>query len=211
MPITFFDCIRQFAANREKVTNERLARVNDDNARWGAWLAEAQRGDRDAYRRFLEGVTPFVRALARRRSRDDDQAEDVVQDTLITLHRIRHTYTPGRPVKPWIAAIVARRAIDAARRETRIAGTEVDAPLAYETFADPAPNQEESGEAQHLLERMLPSLSPKEKEAIELVKLREMSLADASEHSGQSVAALKVNVHRAIARMRRLAAERGWR
>jgi len=188
-----------------------LTRTEDDNARWGAWLAAAQRGDRDAYRRFLEGVTPFVRALARRRCRDDERAEDVVQDALITLHRIRHTYTPGRPVKPWIAAIVARRAIDAARRETRIAGAEVDAPLAYETFADPSPNQEESGEAQHLLERMLPSLSPKEKEAIELVKLREMSLADASEHSGQSVAALKVNVHRAIARMRRLAADRGWR
>lgn len=185
--------------------------MNDDNALWGAWLAAAQRGDRDAYRRFLEAVTPFIRALARRRCRDDERAEDVVQDTLITLHRIRHTYTPGRPVKPWIAAIAARRAIDAARRETRIAGREVDAPLAYETFADPGANQDESGETRDLIERMLPELSAKEKEAIELVKLREMSLAEASEHSGQSVGALKVNVHRAIARMRRLADDRGWR
>lgn len=188
-----------------------MTRAVDDNALWGGWLAAAQRGDRDDYRRFLDAVTPFVRALARRRCRNDERAEDVVQEALITLHRIRHTYTPGRPVKPWIAAIVARRAIDAARRETRIAGAEVDSPLAYETFADPAANQGESGEAQDLLERMLPGLSPKEKEAVELVKLREMSLAEASEHSGQSVGALKVNIHRAIARMRRLASDRGWR
>ncbi len=188
-----------------------MTRAEQDNARWGALLASAQRGDSGAYRLFLEAVTPFIRALARRRSRDDERAEDVVQDSLITLHRIRHTYTPGRPVKPWIAAIVARRAIDAARRETRITRAEVDAPLAYETFADPAANQEESGEARHLLERLLPSLSDKEKEAVELVKLREMSLAEASDHSGQSVGALKVNVHRAIARMRKLAADRGWR
>ena len=188
-----------------------MTRAEDDNARWGALLASAQRGDRGDYRRFLEAVTPFVRALARRRCRDEERAEDVVQDALITLHRIRHTYTPGRPVKPWIAAIVARRAIDAARREGRIASAEIDAPLAYETFADPAANQEGSGEARRLIERLLPELSHKEKEAIELVKLREMSLAEASEHSGQSVGALKVNVHRAIARMRRLAADRGWR
>lgn len=188
-----------------------MTRAEDDNARWGALLASAQRGDRGDYRRFLGAVTPFIRALARRRCRDDERAEDVVQDALITLHRIRHTYTPGRPVKPWIAAIVARRAVDSARRDVRIAGAEVDAPLAYETFADPAANQEESGEARHLIERLLPELSHREKEAVELVKLREMSLAEASEHSGQSVGALKVNVHRAIARMRKLAADRGWR
>jgi RNA polymerase sigma-70 factor (ECF subfamily) len=188
-----------------------LTRAEQDNARWGALLASAQRGERGDYRRFLEAITPFVRALARRRCRDDERAEDVVQDSLITLHRIRHTYTPGRPVKPWIAAIVARRAIDAARREGRIAGAEVDAPLAYETFADPSANQGESGDARDLVERLLPELSPKEKEAVELVKLREMSLAEASDHSGQSVGALKVNIHRAFARMRKLAAERGWR
>ena len=188
-----------------------MTRAQDDNARWGALLASAQRGDRGDYRRFLEAITPFVRSLARRRSRDEERAEDIVQDSLITLHRIRHTYTQGRPVKPWIAAIVARRAVDVARREGRIAGREVEAPLAYETFADPAANQDESGEARHLIERLLPKLSAKEKEAVELLKLQEMSLTEASEHSGQSVGALKVNVHRAIARMRRLAADRGWR
>ena len=184
--------------------------MSDDNDEWGGWLAKAQRGDREAYRRFLIAITPFARAIARRRSLDEQRAEDVVQDALITIHRIRHTFTPGRPVKPWIAAIVTRRAIDASRRETRIAGREVDSPDAYETFADHSANHGESGDAQTILQHMLPALSPKQKEAIELVKLREMSLVEASAHSGQSVGALKVNVHRAIARMRQLATDRGW-
>lgn len=50
---------------------------------------------------------------------------------------------------------------------------------------------------------MMAGLTPKEKEAIELVKLKEMSLAEASAVSGQSVGSLKVNVHRAIQRIRR--------
>ena len=40
------------------------------------------------------------------------------------------------------------------------------------------------------------------REAIELVKLREMSLDEASRASGKSVAALKVNVHRALKALR---------
>lgn len=52
---------------------------------------------------------------------------------------------------------------------------------------------------------MMAQLTPKQREALELVKLKEMSLAEASAASGQSVALLKVNVHRAIKRLRGLA------
>ncbi len=50
---------------------------------------------------------------------------------------------------------------------------------------------------------MMADLSPKQREALELVKLKEMSLAEASAASGQSIGSLKVNVHRAIRRLRR--------
>lgn len=45
-------------------------------------------------------------------------------------------------------------------------------------------------------------LTPRQKEALELVKLKEMSLVEASAQSGQSIASLKVNVHRAIRKLR---------
>lgn len=126
-----------------------------------------------------------------------------MQDALLTLHRIRHTYEPGRPVEPWLAAIVRRRAIDTARRVGRIGGRELFDEAAFETFADPQANRMEAAEAADSVAHMLEELTPKQREAIELLKLKEMSLAEASAASGQSIGALKVNVHRAIQRLRR--------
>ncbi len=129
-------------------------------------------------------------------------AEDVVQDSLLTLHRVRHTYEPGRPVKPWLASIVTRRAIDASRKRGRVGAQEVHNDLAYETFAAPQTNDPDMRDAGRTLAAMTSGLSASQKEAIDLVKLKEMSLAEASLVSGQSIASLKVNIHRAIKKMR---------
>jgi RNA polymerase sigma-70 factor (ECF subfamily) len=171
-------------------------------SRWSDLLTAAQQGDAGAYRLFLASVSPFVHTLARRRTWSEDLADDVLQDVLLTVHRIRHTYEPGRPVKPWLAAIAARRSIDAMRRRGRIGTREVHNEPAYETYADPQANREEAGNPARTLARMTSGLSPGQKEAVELVKLKEMSLAEASDVSGQTVASLKVNVHRAIKKMR---------
>ncbi len=175
--------------------------------RWEELLSAAQAGDAAAYRDILTNVTPFVRALARRRLRAEDAIEDVVQDVLLTVHRVRHTYEPGRPVAPWLAAIVARRSIDSLRKRGRGAAREIHDPIAYETFAEPDANKAEGYDNAKQLEKMMGELSPRQKEALELVKLKEMSLVEASAVSGQTVASLKVNIHRAIKRMR-LAANR---
>ena len=170
--------------------------------RWGDLLAAAQLGDADAYRAFLNAILPFARAIARRRCWSDDMAEDVVQDVLLTVHRVRHTYQPGRPVAPWLAAIVTRRSIDAARKRGRIGRQEVFNEAAYETFADPHAKEPLDGDASRTLARMAEGLSRGQQEAIDLVKIREMTLAEASVVSGQSIASLKVNIHRAMKKMR---------
>jgi len=181
--------------------------VGGGDDRWEELLSAAQAGDAAAYRDFLTNVTPFVRALARRRLRAEDAIEDVVQDVLLTVHRVRHTYEPGRPVAPWLAAIVARRSIDSLRKRGRGAAREIHDPIAYETFAEPDANKAEGYDYAKQLAKMMGELSPRQKEALELVKLKEMSLIEASAVSGQTVASLKVNIHRAIKRMR-LAANR---
>jgi RNA polymerase sigma-70 factor (ECF subfamily) len=52
------------------------------------------------------------------------------------------------------------------------------------------------------LSEAITALSPPQREAIELLKLCEMSLAEAFAVSGRSLTALKVNVHRAIKTLR---------
>lgn len=178
-------------------------------ADWPRLMAAAQDGDRAAYERLLRAILPFIRAVAARHHRAPDRIEDVAQDVLLTVHRVRHTYDPARPFGPWLAAIARRRSIDLLRRQRRIGAVETSDAAAYETFADPGANKgTEARDTTADLARTLRSLPQGQREALELVKLRELSLADAARLSGRSVGALKVNVHRALKTLRaRLAGE----
>jgi RNA polymerase sigma-70 factor (ECF subfamily) len=181
-----------------------LAGVRDEAA-WDGLMAAAQDGDAASYARLLSELVPLLRAIIRRRGIAGDRVEDVVQDTLLTVHRVRHTYDPARPFVPWLAAIATRRSIDARRRQQRVDGWEDMASDVLETFLDPATNSEvEEGERRAHLKAAMSSLPTRQREALELTKLRELSTAEAARISGQSVGAIKVNTHRAIRALRAL-------
>ena len=170
---------------------------------WSPLMAAAQSGDRAAYERLLREILPFLRVIVRRQQRTPDRVEDVVQDVLLTVHRVRHTYDPSRPFSHWLAAIARRRSIDALRRRGRTESAEVPDARAYETFADPRAKEErEVRDATASLGPAIASLPRGQREALELLKLRQLSLAEASQVSGKSVASLKVSVHRAIRALR---------
>ena len=63
---------------------------------WGSLMAAAQDGDRAAYGRLLAEATPYIRAIVRRHHGSGDRVDDVVQDVLLCIHRVRHTYDPAR-------------------------------------------------------------------------------------------------------------------
>ncbi len=170
---------------------------------WSRLMAAAQTGDQHAYARLLHDVVPYVRAIIRSHHRTADRIEDIVQDVLLTVHRVRHTYDPSRPFVPWIAAIARRRSIDGLRRWRRTDMAELFDQQAYETFADPrAKRESETSDRVAGLGDAIAALPAKQRQAVEMLKLREMSLAEASGKSGKSIAALKVNVHRAIKALR---------
>jgi RNA polymerase sigma factor (sigma-70 family) len=176
---------------------------------WSQLMRAAQAGERAAYERLLREVTPFIRSIVRRHSNNRADIEEMVQDTLLTVHRVRHTYDPQRPFGPWLASIASRRSIDALRRRIRVARIEAPDEGAYETFADASANREMDavGSSEEVGE-LLRQLPPRQREALEALKLKEMSLAEASAASGQSVTALKVNAHRALKALRALFQQR---
>jgi RNA polymerase sigma-70 factor, ECF subfamily len=176
---------------------------------WSQLMRAAQSGERAAYERLLREATPFIRSIVRRHCNNRADIEEMVQDTLLTVHRVRHTYDPDRPFAPWLAAIASRRSIDALRRRVRVSRFEAPEEGAYETFADAATNNDiEAVRSSEEVGELLRRLPPKQREALEALKLREMTLAEASVSSGQSVAALKVNAHRALKALRALFQER---
>ncbi|MDE2219383.1 MAG: sigma-70 family RNA polymerase sigma factor [Gammaproteobacteria bacterium] len=183
------------------------SRLQQQEASWAGLMRAAQAGDARSYDELLRAVTPFIRNLARRYCRNGELAEDVVQDVLLTVHRVRHTWDPRRPFCPWLAAIAARRGIDRIRRASRIARHEVSDELAVETFAAPGANNESGAlRAVEAIEPLLASLPQRQRLALEAVKIRGLSVAQAASESGQTETALKVNVHRAVKALRRLVA-----
>lgn len=165
-----------------------------------ALLAASQQGDGTAYAAFLAAVAPLLRQYGRAKlaGRTAD-LEDFVQDSLLSLHQARATYQPGRPVMPWIYAIARNRLADLLRRRYRRLAVEAD----YDdTLADsvPQPPAEEPPDLAPLLAR----LPAGQRQAVELVKLQQLSLQEASARSGVGIGALKVAVHRGIAGMRQM-------
>src|ERR1700677_3650508 len=176
---------------------------------WSQLMRAAQSGDRAAYEKLLREISPLIRSLVRRHCSNRADIEEMVQDTLLTVHRVRHTYDPSRPFCPWLAAIAWRRSIDALRRRMRISRFEAPEQGAYETFSEAAANSElEAVGSAAELGDLLQLLPARQREALQALKLKEMTLAEASAASGQSVAALKVNTHRALKALRALVSGR---
>jgi RNA polymerase sigma-70 factor (ECF subfamily) len=168
---------------------------------WSVLMSAAQQGDRGSYRLLLQQIAPFVRALALRALRDRTEAEDAVQDVLLTLHARRDTYDPQRPFTPWLAGIARHRIVDRMRRRGRHAAREVALQPAHETIALDWPNDQPAGWDAAAMHRALAQLPAGQRMAIEMLKLREMSLREAAVVTGLTVAALKVATHRAIGRL----------
>lgn len=171
---------------------------------WSKLMARAQDGDRQAYRTLLEDVAPYIRSIAVRCFKQPSDVEDAVQDVLLTVHMVRHAYDPSRPFGPWLLAIANRRIIDRLRRETRQKAREIVLTAEHETFATPPTNLNEVISDEAALRDAIERLPPEQRQAIQMLKLNEISLKEAATASGRSVVALKVATHRAIKGLRKM-------
>jgi RNA polymerase sigma factor (sigma-70 family) len=167
-------------------------------------MARAQGGDRNAYRRLLEDITPYLRSLAARRFQNRGDVEDAVQEVLLTVHTIRHTYDPARPFGPWLVAIAHRRIVDGLRRQGRSRAREASLEAEHETFASPQANMDETVSDGRVLRDAIERLPSGQRDAIRMLKLKEMSLKEAAAASGKSVAALKVATHRGLRNLQQM-------
>ncbi|TMA59650.1 MAG: sigma-70 family RNA polymerase sigma factor [Deltaproteobacteria bacterium] len=161
------------------------------------WMECAQRGDREAYGALLTDVaSPLLRFL-RRWIADPHELEDVHQDTLMALHRARHTYDPSRPFEPWLFAIARHVAVDHLRRRASRTSREVLVEALPEPGTDADPGNPR-------LEEALDRLPPAQREAFEMLQLEGISVAAAAARVGITTGALKVRAHRAYKALRAL-------
>ena len=173
----------------------------DLDAQLSAWMHAAQDGDAVAYRSLLTTIQPKIRAIVRARIREQAAAADVVQNTLLSIHRGRSTYRAERPFGPWMRAITRNSIIDHFRERKRRGDREV------EMRVEEWPDESRSGESGD--ERLAPELAAAlaalpdgQREAVTLVQLNGLSVAEAALRVGISPGALKVRAHRGYRAMR---------
>ncbi|MDQ1079095.1 sigma-70 family RNA polymerase sigma factor [Pseudoroseomonas cervicalis] len=165
---------------------------------WAAWMRAARAGDAEAYRQFLLGVAPYLRALARRSCLragfPRDNAEDVVQDVLLAIHLKRHSWDQTRPIGPWLAAIARNRLIDAVRRRGG-RPPDVSLELVAETLAA---GDGEAADIRHDIGRLLAQLAPRQRQVVEAVSIEGRSAGEAAARLRMSEGAVRVTLHRAL-------------
>lgn len=164
-----------------------------DEATLARLMAAGQRGDRAAYRQLLALCLPLLRRFFRNRL-PESGIDDLVQETLMSLHQKRDSWDPARAFLPWLAAIARYRWVDHLRRGY----ARPEAPL-EDVFGV------ESGEAAIVArfgcDRLLAQLPDAQAAAIRATRIEGLSTADAADRLGQSESLVKVNVHRGLKKL----------
>ena len=169
----------------------------DREDEWAALLRAALGGDEQAYRRFLETVTPHLRAMAARRCAQyrvpPSESEDVLQEVLIAIHLKRGTWDPARPIGPWLSVIVRNKLIDILRRR----GRHVEVPVedVLETLVADDPPSELDGRD---VERLISRLRPPQDDIVRSISVNGASIRDTATRLKMTEVAVRVALHRAL-------------
>lgn len=164
-----------------------------DEATLARLMRLSQTGDKQAYATLLESCQRWLRGYYSRRIAPT-QLDDLVQETLIALHTKRASWDASRPFLPWLAAIARYRWVDHLRRIYRADEHELHEELI-------GTDDEPAVAARISIDRLLGLLPPAQQRAIALVKIEGLSIAEASEATGQSESLVKVNIHRGLKKL----------
>lgn len=156
-------------------------------------MVRSQAGDKQAYGVLLEQTSNWLRRFFAQKI-SPDAIDDLIQDTLISLHNKRASYDPARPFLPWLAAIARYRWVDRLRQTYRHAASELHDEHGIESH-------EEVVTAKISIERLLVQIPDAQAIAIRMVKIDGLSIAEACAKSGQSEPLVKVNIHRGLKRL----------
>lgn len=158
---------------------------------WAQLVVRAQAGDKLAYNQFLRESLPWIEQQARRQV-TADMVDDVVQETLLAIHRVLHTFDGARAVQPWLYGIVRFKAKECWRRAKR---------HQHDVLDDDVPEVLRDGSATADVDKLLSTLPDAQANVVRLTRLKGLSMEEAANATGQSVSWVKVTLHRAIKKL----------
>ena len=189
--------------------------ANPDVDAADAAMERYSKGDEAAFAELYDAIAPRLLGFLRKATRDDVAAEDLIQQTLLQIHRQRGSFIPGARVMPWAFAIARRLMIDSARRRRLERRLFSDAPAADWMTYEPTAAMATADELLHArrlkwrVQQRLDALPEAQRTAYQLLQQEGLSLKGAAEVLGTSVTAVKLRAHRAYAALRAVFREAG--
>ena len=163
------------------------------------WMERYQQADPDAPAILVNTLSPALLRFFRSQAASREQADDLLQETWLRIHRVRHTYRPGEPVLPWIYAIARRVRIDGYRRMRRIAVHEITVEVPPDH-----PVQAEARNAAPAFDTLVAALPEAQREVVTMLKVGGLTLEEVACATSSTVGAVKQKAHRAYERLRNL-------
>jgi RNA polymerase sigma-70 factor (ECF subfamily) len=167
-------------------------------------LEKAREGDHSAFRAIVQAHSRDVFRLAFRITRNEEDAEDAVQETFLRAFRKIDGFEARANFGTWLYRVTANTAIDVLRRRRRVADR--SAPLLEDAPIGTSPSQESvvfQGQVRERVETALAGLSDLERTAFVLRHFEDMSLAEVSESLDTTVSAVKQALFRAVRKLRK--------
>ena len=177
------------------------------NSNLDALMARYQRGDFDAASDIIERISPQLHRFFNAQSQSRTDAVDLLQETWLRIHKVRHTYRPGEPALPWFYAIARHVRVDHYRKSMRTAIGERQLEAMSEEAAT-VPRESDHADG---LSALLAPLSGSQREVIEMLKIAGMSLEEVARATSSSVGSVKQKVHRAYKKLRETMSAAGFR
>jgi RNA polymerase sigma-70 factor (ECF subfamily) len=163
------------------------------------WMERYQQADPEAPAALVAALSPALLRFFRSHVASRGQADDLLQETWLRIHRVRHTYRPGEPVLPWIYAIARRVRVDGYRRTRRIIMHEI-----VMEFLPERPAQVEPRDLLPAFDTLVAALPESQREVVTMLKVGGLSLEEVARATSSTVGGVKQKAHRAYERLRKL-------
>jgi RNA polymerase sigma factor (sigma-70 family) len=157
-------------------------------------------GDAKAFRVIFERYAPLLMRTMLRELYVREEANDLVQQTFLQLHRARADFDAGQKLKPWVFTIALNLKREYFRRKKRRPERSLDA----EAVLEPAVGALGAArvDARRTLARVMGEIPADQREVIELHWFDGLEFPEVALVVGASVSAVKVRAHRGYARLR---------
>lgn len=161
-------------------------------------IEECRGGNLQNFRKLVELTSPFAFSVAFRILGDEDQAKDVVQETMISIWQKLKKIRSADVYKTWIYRIVVNKCYDQLRRKKRspeFVADEKAWKLISDRIAEETSSELENTELTKIIKLLTDRLSPKQKAVFVLSDIEQMSHDEISEITGISKSGIKSNLY----------------